>query len=111
MDREDKRKENKKKRCKVKEALKKAKVDSLQDERDRKTKFYKIAAGAGGSRLSIIDVEGDSYLSLTNVIDSVAADGTSVEENMTRLESLNVDVVYLAPWAPRYDLSFLLYIF
>lgn len=54
----EKIREKKNKNFNKKDAMKKANVDSLQDEQNQHVRIHEMAAGAGGSRSTTIDSEG-----------------------------------------------------
>lgn len=94
------REEKKEKKCKrheEKEAEKKAKLDSIQDEKDWETRVHEIIARVGGLRPLIIDAKGDSVVPPTTVADLVPIDMIIIEESRACSEGPPADVVESVP--------------
>lgn len=89
----DKRREKKKKRLEEKEAEKKAKANSLQDEQDWKTRVREIAVGTSGLRPPGINAKGGSFMPSTIVVQSFLVDRMIADNSGTQFEGPHTDIV------------------
>lgn len=94
-----------------KEAKKRARVESIQDERDWEMWVCEMAMGAGGWRELVSDAEGVGIVPSTIDVDAVPTDWVVAHVSGTQFKGTRANIDEPAPWAPRYDLPSLIYFF
>lgn len=85
---QDNRKKRKHRSSLKKDAIKKAKVDSLQSEQDRQARVQEMHIRAGSLRLTVIDIEGgsDADLPIDLHASALVIIGATMEDSLSTLD-------------------------